>query len=155
MVECSESSKGGIMMGELKYAKSAWRSVRIGGWLAVTTVSLCSCSLFGSPYQEIRIASDPAGATVLVDDEPKGTTPVKFSVRRNQDLAVEIRKFGYRSEIVVTEGRKPSTLGLLDMIGGSVILVPFLGLLSDAAWDYSPSAFAVRMTELEDSGPHE
>lgn len=118
-------------------------------WHGVAALVLSSCSTFGSPYQDIRVASDPPGAGVYIDDVRVGVAPGSFPVRRNQSLAVEVRKPGYRSEILILDGRKPSTLGLLDMIGGSVILVPFLGLLSDAAWDYNPSAFAVRMSKSE------
>ena len=106
-----------------------------------------ACSTFGSRYQAVRVSSDPSGAEVFVDGGLLGVTPLKARMRRNQDLILEVRKPGYDTGFRELDAGKPSTLGMLDMIGGCIILIPFFGMLSDAAWDYEPSTFIVHLDE--------
>ena len=116
----------------------------------ILLLSAVGCSTFGSRYQTIRVSSEPTSAEVYIDNEPQGTTPAKFKVRRNQDLVVEVRKPGYRTGFRTLSSGKPSTLGMLDMIGGVLLLIPFFGLISDAAWDYDRGSYAIRLERLSE-----
>lgn len=100
------------------------------------------CSLFGSRWQTVSVASDPPGAQVLIDGAAVGTTPLRHEVRRRDPVAIMVRKPGYKTEVRTTHV-SVSPLGIADMIGGCVILLPFIGLLSGAAWEQRPSSVSV------------
>lgn len=110
----------------------------------VTIPCVCACSLFGPHMQTITVSSDPPGAEVRLNGDAVGTTPLRTQVARRDDLLVELRKPGYQTAYRHAE-RTLSTLGILDIVGGALILLPFLGLLSPAAWEQDPSTFGITL----------
>lgn len=106
---------------------------------------LAGCSLFGPRMQTITVSSEPSGAIVIVNGNRVGSSPLRHQVRRGEDLLVEVRKEGYKAQYRSAH-RTLSTLGILDVIGGSILLVPFFGLLSAAAWEHEPSTFGIVLT---------
>ena len=110
----------------------------------VVGLSLSGCSLFGPRMQTIAVSSDPTGAPVFINSERVGNTPLRHQVRRSDDLLVEVRadgyQYGYR-----TSSRGLSTVGLVDLLGGSVFLIPLIGLISPAAWQHEPSTFVITL----------
>jgi len=109
----------------------------------------CGCSALGSRYQSITVASVPPGASVILSDREVGRAPITLEVHRNRNPIIEVRKSGYDTALLVLSSYKPSTLALLDMTGASLVLIPFVGLLSDAAWSYDPASFAVHLSRKE------
>lgn len=101
---------------------------------------LFGCSLFGSRKQMLAVTSEPPGAEVSISGMVVGTTPLEHEVERGGSLVVGVKKSGYQAQYRTTS-RKLSTLGVMDVIGGWLLLVPFLGLFSNAAWDYDPATF--------------
>lgn len=61
---------------------------------------------------------------------------------------IEVRKTGYQTEYRYTH-RMLSTLGILDVIGGAIFLLPFFGLFSSAAWEHDPSTYGVVFTPAQ------
>ena len=112
--------------------------------LAVTVFFMAGCSLFASKSQSIGVSSEPQGAQVIVSGKPMGTTPLHFEVDRGENLLLEVRKSGYQTQYR-TVSKKMSPLGILDIIGGAIWLVPFLGLLSSAASEYDPAEFGITL----------
>jgi PEGA domain-containing protein len=104
----------------------------------------CACSLFGPHSQTITVSSSPPGASVYVNGENVGTTPLRTKVPRREELLVEVRKPGYQTAYR-TADRTLSTLGMLDIVGGFFLLVPFFGLLSPAAWVNEPETFGITL----------
>ena len=102
----------------------------------------CACSFFGSNVQTITVSSDPAGAEVLLNGTRVGETPLRTQVPRREELLVEVRKPGYETAYR-SASRTLSTLGILDVVAGSMILIPLLGLLSPAAWQQDPDIFGL------------
>jgi hypothetical protein len=100
------------------------------------------CSLFGPRTQVLTISSDPPGAAVLLNGKPVGDAPLQVEVRRDEDVLIEVREPGYQTGYR-TPHHSLSTLGIIDLAGGSVILLPLLGLFSSAAWKHDPSTYAV------------
>jgi hypothetical protein len=126
-------------------------------WLRATAAVvalpyLSACSLFGPRMQTITVSSDPTGATVTANGVRLGNTPIRAQVQRSEDLLIEVRKPGYQTEFR-TGDRTLSTLGILDVIGGWLLLVPFFGLLSSAAWKHEPDVYGIVMTPVEPSAP--
>ena len=110
--------------------------------LVVTVFLMAGCSLFASRSQSIGVSSSPPGAQVLATGKSMGTTPLHFEVQRGDNLLLEVRKSGYQTQFR-TSSKRMSTLGIIDLIGGCIWLVPFFGLLSDAAWEHDPSEVGV------------
>jgi len=106
----------------------------------VLVVVMSGCSLFGPRTQTISVSTAPSGAEVYINGMNVGKSPLQYQARRSDDLMLEIRKPGYVSEYR-NVNKTVSTLGIVDLIGGSVILVPFVGLLSSAAWKFEPASF--------------
>jgi hypothetical protein len=103
-----------------------------------------ACSFFGPHMQTITVSSDPAGAEVLLNGTRVGETPLRTQVPRRDELLVEVRKPGYETAYR-SASRTLSTFGILDVIGGAVILIPFIGLLSPAAWEQDPETFGITL----------
>src|SRR5690606_5793714 len=115
-------------------ASALARSLLASALASILAVTTTGCSLFGPRTQVITIRSEPSGAEAFVGGEAVGRTPVQHEVERREDLLIEVRQQGYETAFRRTN-RTLSTLGLADLIGGSLILLPFLGLLSPAAWE--------------------
>lgn len=115
-----------------------------GVMLLACTLHLTGCSIFGGTSQTLIVNSEPPGADVLVNGTLAGTTPLQHQVSRRGDLSVEIHKAGYTPQTRVT-GRKLSSVGIVDVIGGALFLLPLLGLLAPGAWEQDPSAIGVTL----------
>jgi hypothetical protein len=101
---------------------------------------LFGCSLFGSRKQILTVTSEPSGAEVSIGGMVVGTTPLQHEVERGGSVLVGVKKSGYQAQYR-NSSRKLSTLGVMDVIGGWLLLLPFLGLFSNAAWEYDPETF--------------
>lgn len=69
----------------------------------------CATIVKGS-HQKVPIASDPAGADVLVDGSLVGQTPLNLEMKRKHDHLVTIQKPGYR----------PKSVAVVKDVGGAV-----------------------------------
>lgn len=63
---------------------------------------------------------------------------------------MEVHKTGYTPQTRVT-GRKLSSVGIVDVIGGAFFLLPLLGLIAPGAWEQDPSTIGIT---LEPDKPH-
>lgn len=121
-----------------------------GVFIASLCLAFSGCSLFGPWKQTLTISSDPPDASVVMNGDFVGTTPLKHRVHRWDKLLIEIRKEGYKTHFIWSPSHpSPSTLGILDMVGGCIILLPFVGLLSPAAWEHNPAVFGVTLDPVE------
>ena len=112
-------------------------------------VYLSGCSLFGGSSQNFAVSSDPVGATVRINGQQVGVTPLQQQVSRRGDLLIEVEKAGYKSQFRQTS-RKLSSLGIVYVIGGAVLLLPPIGLFAPGAWEQDP---AVLGSSLEPAAP--
>jgi hypothetical protein len=106
--------------------------------ILICTISLSGCSFFGGSSQNFAVSSNPTGATVRINGQQIGVTPLQHQVSRKGDLLVEVEKPGYKSQFRQTS-RKLSGVGIADVIGGAVLLLPLIGLVSTGAWEQDPS----------------
>ena len=118
-------------------------TIRIAA-LIVAAAHLSACSLSGPRMQTITVSSDPEGAKVRINTESVGTTPVRVQVRRSEDLLIEVQKPGYETAYRKST-RTLSGLGFADLVGGVIILIPLIGLISPAAWEHEPASFGVTL----------
>lgn len=122
---------------------SAQKSIGIT-FVLVCYLNLTACSIFGGSSQGLTVNSEPAGANVLINGTLAGTTPLQHQVPRRGDLTVEVQKAGFKPQSRMT-GRKLSSIGIVDVIGGALFLLPLLGLIAPGAWEQDPGAIAVTL----------
>lgn len=120
--------------------------------LVIASCYLAGCSLFGPRSESIGVSSDPPGARVIASGKPVGTTPLYFEAQRGGNLLIEVQKTGYQTQYR-TLSRKMSTLGILDIVGGAIWLVPFFGLLSSAAYEHDPAEIGISLEPEQKVAP--
>lgn len=105
-------------------------------------VSFSGCSFVAPSMQTIQVTSAPEGAKVRAGGQLMGQTPIQFEAHRGDNLLIEVQKEGYQTQYRTTS-RTLSTIGILDVVGGCLFLVPLLGLLSSGAWKHDPDRYGV------------
>ncbi len=130
-------------MRETAHHRSAQRTISIA-FLTVCYLNLTACSIFGGSSQALTVNSDPPGANVLINGTLAGTTPLQHQVPRRGDLTVEVQKAGYKPQSRMT-GRKLSSVGIVDVIGGALFLLPLLGLIAPGAWEQDPGTIGITL----------
>ncbi len=105
----------------------------VRGALAVTILALiatatgCATAVYGTS-EDIPVASEPPGASVVVDGKPVGETPLTVKLRRNDSHDIQIQKSGYIKYKVITESAPNPNAAALDLIPGAlmppVLLLP-------------------------------
>ena len=92
-----------------------------------------SCSLGVGSKQTVTVNSN-VPASIMANGSPVGKTPLSFDAKRAKSLALIATAPGY-SQSTKTIDRQFSQTGMLDGVGGLFFLLPWLGLLSDGAWE--------------------
>jgi PEGA domain len=119
----------------------------------------CATVVHGT-WEQLRVESDPPGATVRLSNGVTGITPVTFGVPRKNDLTVTIAKDGYATAVVVAKTRM-SRAGAAGLTG-DLLLVPLEGLgLVSAAIDantgtlcaHEPNPVKVTLQPIPPRGP--
>ncbi|HPV82024.1 MAG TPA: PEGA domain-containing protein [Nitrospira sp.] len=123
--------------------RNAYRRVGVAV-LTVCYLNLTACSIFGGSSQSLTVNSDPPGANVLINGTLAGTTPLQHQVPRRGDLTVEVQKAGFKPQSRMT-GRKLSSVGIVDVIGGALFLLPLLGLIAPGAWEQDPGIIGITL----------
>ena len=106
------------------------------------------CSMVVPGKQRFTVTASEPDAKIYVNGEYLGSGNVQTRVRRNDDVSVLVKKEGY---IPVTKsiGNDFSMVGILDIVGGCIFLVPWLGLFFPGARQLEQANVAVVM-EKED-----
>lgn len=112
--------------------------------VSMLCASLSGCSFLAPSSQKISIATAPPGAQVTINGNQVGATPLVFQAQRDQELSILMTKEGYQPAVRHTQ-QFISNVGIVDLLGGSAIVLPFLGLLSNGAWKQSPANIAVTL----------
>ncbi|MEW6101859.1 MAG: PEGA domain-containing protein [Candidatus Omnitrophota bacterium] len=96
--------------------------------LAISIASLQSgCSMFVPQKQRFSVTASEPDAKIYVNGEYLGQGNIQTRVKRNNDVAVLVKKEGF---IPVTRniGTDFSITGILDVAFGYFLLVPLIGL---------------------------
>ncbi len=107
--------------------------------------SLAGCSLIQPSTQPVTIVPSNQNAQIYVDGNMIGKGPQTVQLKRN--AAHSIMAKCPKSAGVAGIDKSLSTTGILDIIGGIIILVPFIGLLSPGAYDLSPTSLSVAIPD--------
>ena len=104
------------------------------------------CSFFVDPRQDVTLeASDPQ-ARLFVDGREVGTGKAVVSLKKNDSYSVRAESADGR----IAGGRirrNISTIGIVDIVGGVIWLVPFLGALAPGFWQLEPDYYFLRLPE--------
>ncbi len=111
-------------------------------------LSLTACSLAAPTTKSIEIIPSAPGAEVFVDGNLVGTGTQTVELSTGKAHSV-MAKCG-RSAGTETINRRLSGSGVADIVGGLLILVPFLGLTADGAWTLSPETVNVGVPDSSD-----
>jgi hypothetical protein len=96
------------------------------GALGLAMVSWACATIMHGSSQEVGISSQPTGATVSVDNQPLGKTPVVAHLRRKDMHHITITMDGYQPFEIATT-RKTS-----GWVWGNIIFGGLIGLAVDA-----------------------
>ncbi len=102
---------------------------------------LTSCSLVVPGSQSINILPSNPRADVYVDGNLIGKGPQMVNMKKSSSHSIMAKCGGSAGTGVVD--RSISTTGILDIVGGFLILIPFFGLLAPGAWKLSPESLSV------------
>ena len=92
--------------------------------LIALSLALSGCaSIFGTKAKEFEFSSTPVGATVTVDGEPGGTTPVKVHLSNTKEHVIVYHLDGYADATCTLERGTGAGWVVLDVLGGLVPVI--------------------------------
>ena len=101
-------------------------------FLGMVAVVLTVC---GCRTQIITVDVMPADATVIANGvEYRNKSPLFVETPTGKQLMITAYKEGYRDKIYAID-YKLSTVGKIETITGCILLLPFIGLCFDNAWE--------------------
>lgn len=120
------------------------RAATVWGLLSVMALSGCATITGGTGPQKIKVASNPSGATVLVDGQPCAMTPTVLCLDRKVEHRIQLEKDGYT---LAEADLKPK---INPWIFGNVVVGGLIGVVVDLATDserrLSPSKVDVHLS---------
>ncbi len=102
----------------------------------LSCLALTSCSLFSSGTQRVTIETSDPNAIIKVNGATMGKGSVIAPLKKNKSHSI-IAISGNKRGVAVIDSEM-STTGMLDIVGGVLFLVPFLGFCSKGAWELDP-----------------
>ncbi len=114
-------------------------------------LALVGCSLFRSTTQMVNVSCSQADAKLYINGK-EDKNPYQAEVARNKTLFIQCQKEGYE---VAT---RPvtyhlNTTGYLDIIGGFIIIIPFIGLITPGAFSLEHTDITLQMCPLPGPEP--
>lgn len=114
-----------------------------GIFAMVACAVLAGCSTWQPTTQRVKIAcSEPDAVLDVSGIKYRGS--VELDARRNKDLLLSCAKPGF-----LTAGKTVRTsmsgTGKADAVGGLILLVPAIGLVTPGAWDLDESDITIPM----------
>ena len=94
------------------------------------------------------MASEP-DAQIYVNGQLIGLGSVETRVKKNQSVSVMAKKEGFypvSREIDTTI----SSIGILDIVGGCIFLIPFIGLAAPGAHELDQSSVSLTMQKVKE-----
>lgn len=117
----------------------------IAAALILPFLSLTGCSLAVGSRQSINIMPSHPRADVYVDGNLVGKGPQNVSMSKSSSHSIMAKCGGSAGTGIID--RSLSTTGMLDLIGGLLILFPLLGLISAGAWKLNPTTLSVAIPD--------
>jgi hypothetical protein len=129
----------GLYMGK-------WKSIIAMPMLVVCLISFSGCSLIAPSTTKLSVTSQPPDADIFINGQFAGKGAGSITVPRNQPADILVKKEGFMPT-AKTVNTKISTTGVLDIIGGFIFLLPFLGFLGAGSQDLDNHSVNVILVE--------
>jgi hypothetical protein len=101
--------------------------------LALLAISAAGCAtLFGTKSHVLAISSEPEAATVFVNGEEKGKTPLRLGLKADRSYLIEFQKEGYKPVTRLVNTKVDAGWVILDVLGG---LIPIVIDASTGNWN--------------------
>jgi len=97
------------------------------------------CSCFAPTRQSLAVTTSEADAEIFVNGNLIGKGAATTEVSVNKDAAIMVKKDGYYPA-TQTIPVQLSMTGVLDIIGGVIFLIPFIGLMTPGAFKLQTSS---------------
>lgn len=94
----------------------------------IATAAGCGTAIYGTS-ENIPVASEPPGASVIVDGKPVGETPLTVKLSRKDSHKIQIQKSGYITYKVTTESAPNPNAIDVDLI--PAVVVPPIWVLGE------------------------
>ena len=94
--------------------------------------------------QSISVTASEPDADIFINGQLIGKGNVETMVPRNQNVSLMVKKDGYYPA-TRNIGTNLSMAGVLDMIGGCIILIPFIGLAAPGAKELSQNNISLSL----------
>ena len=105
------------------------------------------CSFVAPKTQTFSVMAEPATAKISLDGRTISSGR-SLEVERGKDLTVLVTAPGFYPESRRI-GRTLSKSGIIDGIAGCIFLFPWLGLISDGAWELEKDHLYVELQKRE------
>ena len=93
--------------------------VGVTALVCISIMGLMSCAtLFANKTPEVRMQSDPDGATVYVNGNNMGKTPVNLQLAADKPYTTEFRRDGYQTKVYHLNNHVRGVWIVLDILGG-------------------------------------
>ena len=124
-----------------------WISALLTGVFLATQTG---CSTVASRTQQITVMTTEPDAKIVVNGQVVGTGQATVKVPCDRNVAILATKDGYYP---AAKDIRPefSRVGILDIVGGSICLLPFLGLLFPGSHVIPESNVVLPMQKLRPS----
>ncbi len=117
--------------------------VFICGALMTSMTALPGCSLFVPKHQAITITASDPEAQLFVDGQPVGTGTTAVQLERNKSHTVTAKTATKSGAAALN--KRISGVGIVDLVAGCFLLVPFLGVLGPGFWELEPENVQVNV----------
>lgn len=115
--------------------------------LLLSTTHLCACSFLAQTHQKVEIQTNIASAKIFVDGDLVGQGVARPFLDRGRSHRVEARH--NKRRVTAYIGQKISPAGILDLAGGVLFLVHFIGLLAPGFWELEPGELVLSLPQKE------
>jgi len=126
--------------------KKMTRVICSAGLVVSLALVQSGCSVFAPSTQSLSITASERDAEIYVNGHFEGTGVVNTRVVKNEDVAIMAKKKGF-FPATRTIPTQMSTAGILDVIGGCIFIIPFIGLFYAGAHQLQTSNVSMIMAE--------
>ena len=116
--------------------------------VVVFSVVNSGCSFFAHKTQMLTVTATEDDAEIYIDGVMLGEGTVSKEVPRNKRVSVMAKKPGFAIQTRDVD-RRLGTVGILDVVGAFIFLLPAFGLLSAGAWELDKDHVTIVMHEEE------
>jgi len=113
--------------------------------LSIFVMTTSFATVIKGSHQPITFESDPVGASVYVDGQLFGKTPLTVNLKKNKYSTIMVRKDGYSTQTLPLT-KSFDAVALLDVLWD----YSTTDMISGAAFEYEPNKFFFKLDEESD-----